>query len=120
MVALNTIILPSSRSAIEYVTVSFDLGMAKALWTGLADAGTVEVFRSSTSAESEIHVMSKPTGATVYFNGNEWHRKTDTKSVRAPNEWDVLLHLDGYRDWREKRKLGPGESWVIKVNLKKQ
>jgi hypothetical protein len=116
---VDTVALPAPQSGVEYVTVAFDVGKAKALWTGLADAGSVEVVRASSTAGCEIHVSSQPAGAKVYFNGKEWHRRTDTKSVRDPDEYEVLVRLPGFKDWQEKRKLAAGDSWVIKVRLKK-
>jgi hypothetical protein len=116
---VTTVALPAPQSGVEYVTLAFDVGNAKALWTGLADAGSVEVFRASNTAGCEIHVSSQPTGAKVYFNGKEWHRRTDTKSVRDPAEYEVLVRAPGFKDWKEKRKLAAGDSWAIRVRLKK-
>ncbi len=102
------------------VTLTFDVGNRKALWTGSTDARQFSVAAASTSQGCEIHVNSVPPEATVYFNGREWHRLTNTKSVHAPGTWEVVVRLQGRKEWREQQTLGAGGSWKINAHLVKQ
>lgn len=116
----DAMVLPSdARGIVQDVTVTFEIGTRKAVWTGRPAGGIVEVSPATTSQGCEIHVRSDPGGATVFFNGTQWHRRTETKSVHAPGEWEVIVRLDGYKEWRAKRTLGPGQSWVIGATLSK-
>lgn len=114
-------LVPVVKSSIDNgMTVAFDLGKHKAIWTGQADAGTIEVVAASTSQGCEVHVTSKPTNAKVYFNQRLWYQPTNTSVVRVPGELDVLVQLEGYRDYRRKKMLSAGESWTINAPLVKQ
>lgn len=101
------------------MTATFEIGHKKASWTGNPTYGVVKVAAASTSRGCEIFVRSKPPEATVYFNDKKWYELTDTSSVRDAGTWDVLVRLQGYKDWRGRRHLGPGESWTIDALLTK-
>ncbi|HXF65696.1 MAG TPA: PEGA domain-containing protein [Burkholderiales bacterium] len=101
------------------LTATFDLGAKKAIWTGNPSAGIVKVVAARSNQGCEIFVKSKPSGAAVYFNGKEWYQRTDTSSVRDPGTWEVVVKLQGYRDWRGQRSVGAGESWTIDIAFSK-
>lgn len=102
------------------VTAMFDLGNAKALWTGSPSSGHLKVVAAGTSKGCEIFVKSTPPKAVVYFNRKEWYEPTNTSVVQDPGSWEVLVRLQGYKEWREQRSLDPGESWTINAVLVKQ
>ncbi len=102
------------------VTVTFVIDNAKAAWTGIPAHGRLTVMVAGTSKGCEIYVNSVPIGAAVYFNKKEWHARTNTSSVRDPGTWEVILRLDGHREWRVERSLGAGQSWTIDARLVKQ
>jgi hypothetical protein len=102
------------------VTATFDLGNAKALWTGGPAGGHLKVAAPATSKGCEIFIKSTPSNAAVYFNRKEWYQTTDTSAVRDPGSWEVVVRLEGYKEWRDQRKLNPGESWTINAALIKQ
>lgn len=101
------------------VTATFALGEKKAIWTGNASTGIVKVTAASTNRGCEIFVRSKPSDATVYFNGKEWYQRTDTSSVRDSGTWEVVVRLKGYKEWRDRKQLTAGESWTIDATLSK-
>lgn len=101
------------------LTATFELGNRKAVWTGNPAGGIVRVVAASTNRGCEIFVRSKPSNAMVYFNGKEWYRRTDTSSVRDAGMWEVVVKLEGYKDWRQQQLLGAGESWTIDATLSK-
>ncbi len=110
-----SIVLPATD-----VTATFELGERKAVWTGNPTSGPVKVVFASTGRGCEIVVRSNPSEAIVYFNGKEYHERTNTSSVRDVGTWDVIVRRQGYKDWREQRTLGARESWTIEAKLTKQ
>jgi hypothetical protein len=102
------------------MTATFEIGDKKALWTGNPTEGIVKVVAASTSQGCEIIIRSKPSAAAVYFNGIEWYQPTNTSSVRDAGTWQVTVRREGYKEWLERRHLGPGESWTIDALLTKQ
>lgn len=102
------------------MSATFELGDRKALWTGNPTEGVLKIVYAKTSRGCEIYVNSKPPQATVYFNGNEYYKQTNTSAVREPGLWEVIVHLAGYEEWREKQNLVAGESWTINALLIKQ
>lgn len=102
------------------VTLTFDVGNTKALWTGSTNARQFSVAAATTSQGCEIHVNSEPPEATVYFNGRKWHRLTNTKSVHNPGAYEVVVRLQGRKEWRDQKTLGAGGSWTINAELVKE
>jgi hypothetical protein len=102
------------------MTATFEIGDKKAMWTGNPADGIVKVVAASTSQGCEIVIRSKPSAAAVYFNSKEWYRPTDTSAVRDAGTWEVIVRRQGYKEWLERRHLGPGESWTIDALLIKQ
>lgn len=114
----NVVLLPVvSDQGRGYVTVTFDLADSKALWTGLPTGGQLKVVAAETSKGCEILVNSDPPEAAVYFNGEKWHEITNTSAVQDPGNWEVRLLRQGYKEWRNQRSLGPGETWTIDAVL---
>lgn len=52
-----------------------------------------------------LFVDSKPSGATVYLNG-EIQSTTASRSVLRAGVYDLVIKKDGYRDWQRKFTLG--------------
>ena len=121
------------------VSATFELGDHKALWTGnphrsstfemdeykpLGSADSIgnvlKVGYSETRKGCEIYIYSQPPQATIYFNDKKYHEPTNTSSVRVPGIWEVVVHRKGFKEWRDKRELGAGDSWTIKALLIKQ
>jgi|GEM_PF-2119724 len=96
---------------------TFKIGAKKAIWTGNVDVDNMTIAYATTSRGCEIFINSKPKNANVFFNGRHYYRKTDTSAVRKPGLLEVKINLDGYQEWREKKKLGAGESWTINALL---
>ena len=114
-------LVPVVKSSIDSgMTVAFDLGNHKAIWTGQADAGTIEVVAAATTKGCEVHVTSKPTQAKVYFNQRLWYQPTNTSVVRDPGALEVLVQLAGYKDYRVQQTLSAGQTWNINAPLVKQ
>jgi hypothetical protein len=115
----SAIVLPLLGNELTFEGKSGDSRVA---WTGVGlmpNTGAIEasVAKSSASTEGcEIYVTSKPAGAAVTFNGKRYYRSTNTSSVRDPGTWVVTVSL-GQRAWKGSRKLGPRDTWTIKVNF---
>lgn len=99
------------------VTVIFGGTISNSIWTGPANAKVMEVPTTGTSQGCEIYVSSVPTGATVFFNGRQWHRATNIRAVQDPGKWDVVIRSKGYKEWREQKELPPGAVWSISAPL---
>lgn len=117
----SVMLLPEAKGSTPgIVTLTFNAGEKKAVWSGSSDTSQIFIATASTTRASEIHVNSEPRGAIVYFNGRQWHRSTNTKSVHDPGMWEVIVKLKGHKDWQGKRFLGAGEAWTIDAVLPKE
>lgn len=117
----TTFVLPSgpgNEVGHGNVTAIFKFGDTQALWSGNpASRSEVYVPTARTTRGTEIFISSHPSGAIIYFNGRQWYQRTNTSSVRDPGTYEVVLQRDGYKEWRDKRSLTPGDTWTIDVTL---
>lgn len=111
----ETLVLPATS-----LTLKFYVGDKATFWSGnTTGLKTIQVDAATTTEGCEIYVNSTPPQATVYFNGKRWYMPTNTSSVRDPGNWEVLIHLDGFKDWHQTQDLAPGQRWDISAQLAK-
>ncbi len=68
--------------------------------------------------DGTLDVRSEPPGASILIDGAARAEKTDAElRVRGDEEHIVEVALIGYRVWRERVEVKPGETTVLKVTL---
>lgn len=65
----------------------------------------------------EITINSVPDQAEVTINGKKWEPKTNTSYIGDAGSYMIAIHRSGYRDWKEQKRLGSGETWFINAAL---
>jgi hypothetical protein len=67
-----------------------------------------------------LYVTSHPSGADIFINGKKEVSQTPAAVPVRGGEYDVVLRLDGYRDYAETVQLTDGHSMQLDVRLFKK
>ena len=65
----------------------------------------------------EVHIISEPAGASVYFNGRRHYRKTPCQVLRSPDECEVRIRASRREPITLRRRLRAGYVWLIYAKL---
>lgn len=80
----------------------------------------LEVPRLRMSEGCVLDIGSQPGNARLFFNGKQYHSKTNVAVVRDPGAVIVLLRLEGYEDYIQEVDCGKGDNHLIRAVLKKK
>lgn len=117
----RNILIPTVGGWAEpHITATFAIADQKVLWTGTPQQEEMVLKVSDTTRGCEISINSNPPGALIFFNDGKWHKRTNERVIHNPGDWEAVIRLDGYKDWRQKKRLEAGTAWIINAQLEKQ
>ena len=78
---------------------------------------TATLIGRTTPYEGSLNIQSTPSGADVYFNGDNKGTTPLIVTDLAPGTYTVTLRLNGYQDWVADIEIDPDEKEKISANM---
>lgn len=84
---------------IGYILVGIGILLAAVILISLAYGYSLDRKTGDVIQNGIVFVSSRPTGAKIFLNGEQYKDTTDARAVLPSNDYRVTLARDGYRPW---------------------